>query len=78
MGLWRWVQGLDRRFANRYDLRPKPGPFDCVWCKQERRHDMCTGKALRPHLEGAAPLWPGRVATAVEQCACALRGHQER
>jgi hypothetical protein len=69
------MKGLDARFARRFDLRPAAGPFDCMWCKDEARHERCTGKALRPHLEGAALLWPRRVATAVERCACELRGH---
>ena len=56
-------------------LRPAAGPFDCVWCAKEGEHGMCTGKAVRPHLEGAALFAPRRTATAVEDCACALRGH---
>ena len=56
--------------------RPEPGPFPCTWCADEQRHDMCTGKAVRPHLEGAALFAPRRAATAVEDCSCHLAGHR--
>ncbi len=45
MGLWQWVRTLDERAG----LRPSRGPFDCAWCAEEDRHEMCTGRAVRPH-----------------------------
>lgn len=66
---------VDDRVFRRLGLRPDLGPFASAWCAEESRHDMCTGTAVRPHLEGAAPFFPRRVATAVERCSCALAGH---
>jgi hypothetical protein len=76
MSMRQLLRGLDDRVFRRLGLRPDPGPFPCAWCAQEERHDMCTGTAVRPHLEGAAAFAWRRVGTAVEQCSCALAGHQ--
>ena len=75
MSLWQALRGLDGRVSRRLGLRPDPGPVPCAWCAEDDRHDMCTGKAVRPHLEGAAAFAWRRVGTAVEDCSCALRGH---
>jgi hypothetical protein len=53
----------------------RTGPFDCAWCAQDRRHDMCTGKAVRPPLGFGAGVFGAAAGTVVEDCACALRGH---
>lgn len=49
-------------------------PFDCVWCAVERRHDRCTGKALRAHSEYRLLHMAGAM-TKVADCRCALHGH---
>ena len=67
---WRWMSDLDERVG----LRPRRGPFDCAWCAKEKRHDMCTGKAVRPNLP-VSLLTRHRIAAEVEDCACMLRGH---
>ncbi len=50
-------------------------PFDCAWCDGNRhtgdRHDMCSGKSLRPHREYLAFFSVPKVT----DCSCALRGH---
>ena len=63
-----------RDLDERVGLRPRRGAFDCAWCITEERHDMCTGKAVRPNID-ASLVTLHRVAAEVEDCACALRGH---
>ena len=63
-----YVKWLDR-WVN--DLHAEPEPFACAWCSPGRgkaRHDMCTGSAVRPHMESLTP-------AAVGKCQCALHDH---
>jgi hypothetical protein len=68
--LWRWMRQLDERAG----LRPRLGQFDCAWCRDERRHERCTGTAVRPPLPMGI-LARHRLAAEVEPCGCMLRGH---
>lgn len=65
-----------RNLDERVGLRPRRGSFPCAWCGKEKRHDMCTGKAVRPNLP-VSIVTLNRVAAEVEDCACFLRDHRD-
>jgi hypothetical protein len=70
MGLWSWMRNLDERVG----LRPKRGPFDCVWCAKQE-HEGCTGVAVRPRIPGLSLGGIHRLEPESDACACHLRNH---